>query len=128
MFDHISIGVSDMARSRAFYDAVLATLGFKRVMTFDAFAGYGTDDGYPRFCINPPLDKTKKAAPGPGTHICFQAPDRKSVQAFHAAALANGAKDDGPPGVRENYDPKYFAAFVLDPDGHKIEAVTYRPE
>ncbi len=128
MFDHISIGVSDIARSQAFYDAVLATLGFKRVMTFEAFAGYGTDDGYPRFCINPPLDKTKKAAPGPGTHICFQAPGRKAVQAFHAAALANGATDDGPPGVRQNYDPKYFAAFVLDPDGHKIEAVTYRPE
>ncbi len=128
MFDHISIGVSDMVRSRSFYDAVLATLGYKRVMTFDAFAGYGMDDGYPRFCINPPLDKTKPAAPGAGTHICFQAPGRKAVQAFHAAALANGAIDDGPPGVRENYDPKYFAAFVLDPDGHKIEAVTYRPE
>ena len=128
MLDHISLGVSDMARSRAFYDAVLSALGLKRVMTFDAFAGYGSEDGYPRFCINPPLDRTKAAAPGPGTHVCFTAPGRKAVDAFHAAALANGATDDGPPGIRANYDPKYYAAFVIDPDGHKIEAVTYRPD
>lgn len=128
MLDHISLGVSDMARSRAFYDAVLSTLGYKRVMTFDAFAGYGSEDGYPRFCINPPLDRTKAAAPGPGTHVCFTAPGRKAVDAFHAAALVNGATDDGPPGIRASYDPKYYAAFVIDPDGHKIEAVTYRPD
>ena len=71
---------------------------------------------------------TKAAAPGPGTHVCFAAPGRKAVDAFHAVALANGATDDGPPGVRANYDPKYYAAFVIDPDGHKIEAVTYRPD
>jgi catechol 2,3-dioxygenase-like lactoylglutathione lyase family enzyme len=128
MLDHISLGVSDMTRSRDFYDAVLATLGYRRVMTFDAFAGYGAEDGYPRFCINPPIDSAKPAAPGPGTHVCFLAPGRGAVDAFHAAALANGARDDGPPGIRVNYDPKYYAAFVLDPDGHKIEAVTYRPE
>ena len=66
MLDHISLGVSDMARARAFYDGVLSVLGYKRVMTFDAFPGYGVEDGYPRFCIHPPLDRTKAAAPGPG--------------------------------------------------------------
>ncbi len=128
MLDHISLGVSHMARARAFYDAVLSVLGYKRVMTFDAFAGYGDEDGYPRACINPPLDRTKAAAPGPGTHVCFTASDRKSAGTFDAAAHANGATDDGPPGLRANYDPKYYAAFVIDPDGHKIEAVTYRPD
>ncbi|MGQ9371937.1 VOC family protein [Azospirillum sp. ST 5-10] len=121
MIDHLSVPVSDFERSTAFYDAVLATVGYRRVMEFGRGAGYG--DGHPHFWINETADLP--AAPVAGFHIAFRAPDRAAVDAFHAAALAHGGRDNGAPGLRPLYHPDYYAGFVLDPDGHKLEAVCH---
>lgn len=127
ILDHIGLPVSDYARSVAFYDAVLAPLGISRVMEVtaemtggDAHAGYGA--AKPEFWIG-----TGDALKG-CLHVAFKAASRAEVDAFHAAALVAGAGDNGPPGVRAHYHPDYYAAFVLDPDGHNIEAVCHRPE
>jgi catechol 2,3-dioxygenase-like lactoylglutathione lyase family enzyme len=133
MIDHISLPVSDYARSRAFYDKVLGALGYKVAMEIaDApdfiGAGYGPAD-LPEAAFWIGAGRT----PGPppvspvGQHIAFQAPDRPAVDAFHSAAVAAGAQDNGPPGLRPHYHPNYYAAFVLDPDGHRLEAVCHRP-
>ncbi len=129
MIDHVSIPVADMAGARAFYDATLAPLGFKRMMNFDeqgrGASGYGTD--HPWFWIG--REGARKAAPvSQGSHIAFRAPSRAAVDAFYQAAMAGGAKDNGAPGLRPNYHPNYYAAFVFDPDGHHIEAVCHQPE
>jgi len=122
MIDHIILRVRDYKTSRDFYDAVLATLGYQRLMEFEGTqAGYGAD-GKPYFWIG------EDANPHPRTHIAFAAADRAAVDAFHQTALNFGAKSDGAPGVRENYHPSYYAAFVFDPDGHNIEAVCHTPE
>ena len=119
MIDHVVFWVTDMARSKAFYDRVLAPLGIKRITSDDhAFAGYGVP-GKGDFWIGP-----RDAVPI-GTHVAFAAPDRATVHAFYEAALAAGGRDNGKPGLRPQYNPNYYGAFVLDPDGHNIEAVCY---
>jgi catechol 2,3-dioxygenase-like lactoylglutathione lyase family enzyme len=119
MLDHVSLKVADYARSQAFYDAALKPLGVARVMgDGQHFAGYG--DSHPFFWIG--------QGPGGGSaHVAFAAQERATVDAFHAAALAAGGRDNGGPGVRPQYHPAYYGAFVLDPDGHNIEAVCHTP-
>jgi catechol 2,3-dioxygenase-like lactoylglutathione lyase family enzyme len=129
MLDHISLGVADFERSRRFYDAVLATLGSRRVYSFPDMAGYGQSEREPRFWIGTPIDPGRgPVRPSNGMHFCFAAPDRDAVRAFHRVALEWGGRDDGAPGLRTVYHPHYYAAFVIDLDGHKIEAVCHRPE
>lgn len=127
MIDHLSLGVADLDRSRDFYDRVLPTLGYRRVWEVEGGYGYGPDDETPLFWINLPLDGSRRASAGNGTHIAFSASSRAAVRAFHEAALAAGGTDNGKPG-RRDYTPTYYAAFVLDPDGHAIEAVCHQPE
>ena len=127
MLDHVSLGVTDLERSRRFYDAVLRPLGLVRTVDFQ---GRGSDYGAMagqlgvEFTITVEMDGV---SPLQGMHVCFRAPDRKAVHAFHAAALMAGGRDDGGPGVRMQYHPDYYAAFALDPDGHRIEAVCHAP-
>jgi catechol 2,3-dioxygenase-like lactoylglutathione lyase family enzyme len=121
MLHHVSVGVADVARAAQFYDAVLGTLGYKRVMEFMPYAiAYG--ETAPTFWVQLPHDKNS-ASVGNGVHIGFIARSKDAVQSFHAAGLANGGKDNGAPGPRPDYGPDYFGAFVLDLDGNKIEAV-----
>lgn len=123
MLHHLSFGVRDLARSSAFYDAALGALGFRRVYTGEASAGYGLVDGQDLLLLN--LDPDARA-PGAGFHLAFAAPSRAAVDAFHAAALAAGGHDNGAPGLRPEYGPEYYAAFVIDPEGHRVEAVVNR--
>lgn len=122
MFDHLSIGVKTLGRSGAFYDAVLRPLGFRRLYEGEAGLGYGADN--PRFWIEQ-VAKPVPPDPQSGLHICFRAPSRAAVDAFHAAALAAGGGDNGAPGLRPQYTPTYYAGFIFDPDGYRIEAVCY---
>ncbi|MGO9006269.1 MAG: VOC family protein [Beijerinckiaceae bacterium] len=121
MLDHVTIAVSDMKRSKAFYDYVLKTLGIERLHDADngAYAGYGADRK-PFFWIG------LREQVLTGTHIAFAAPNRETVDRFYAAAIAAGGRDNGAPGLRLHYHPNYYGAFVLDPDGHNIEAVCHR--
>jgi catechol 2,3-dioxygenase-like lactoylglutathione lyase family enzyme len=120
MLHHISLGVSDLARSAAFYDAVLAPLGYVRVWTDETAIGYGVAGGGDKLAIKL---RDGAVAPGPGFHLALAAPDRASVDRFHEAALRHGGRDNGAPGLRPQYGPGYYAAFVVDPDGYRIEAV-----
>jgi len=128
MLHHLSFGVADLARSGAFYDAVLFPLGYVRVLTHEPGAGYkeaaigyglpGAEDGFGirwRPQGNP--------VPGDGFHVAFRARSREAVTAFYRAALENGGRDNGGMGLHPEHGPDYFAAFVFDPDGHRIEAV-----
>ncbi len=130
MIDHLSLRVGDLERSRAFYDRVLATLGYGRTMDVDEAdyeaSGYGPGEE-PTFSIG--VGKEPMPAPQPeiGQHIAFAAPDRASVARFHAEALAAGGRDNGAPGLRPEYHPNYYAAFIIDPDGYHIEAVCHQP-
>ncbi len=123
MIDHISIAVSDLKSAELFYSALLAPLGLDKLREWpDAAIGYGKK--YPEFWIN------KRAAMSPvktdsGVHICLRAPSTEAVDAFHAAALTGGGLSDGAPGFRPEYNQKYYAAFICDPDGNRIEAVTF---
>ena len=120
MIDHIEIFVSDGPRARAFYDAALAPLGIKLLLTVGTQVqalGYG--DTRPFFWVTPSPRLT-----GP-LHVAFTAPTRALVDAFHAAALAAGGRDNGGPGLRPQYHPNYYGAFVFDPDGHNVEAVCH---
>jgi catechol 2,3-dioxygenase-like lactoylglutathione lyase family enzyme len=117
---HLSFGVKDLDRAAAFYDAALAPLGVVRVWANATGVGYGAPDGQDRLALFP---VSAPVAPGPGFHLAFDAPTLAAVDAFHAAALAAGGEDRGPPGLRPHYGPTYYAAFVTDPDGHKLEAV-----
>ncbi len=119
MFDHISIGVRDLARSRRFYDATLGALGYDRLSVDDSSLGYGK--GAVGLWIGVAAAPVPPD-PGSNLHFCFTAPTRASVDAFHAAALAAGGSDNGAPGLREAYGPSYYAAFVVDPDGYRLEA------
>ncbi|MGE0424022.1 MAG: VOC family protein [Reyranellaceae bacterium] len=119
MLDHVSIGVKDIARTRKFYDAVMKPLGYKCLSAGEGSLGYGKEGVV--FWIS------ASEAPVPadmrsGLHFCFTAPDRKAVDAFHAAGLKNGGKDNGKPGLRADYSPTYYASFVIDPDGYRVEA------
>jgi catechol 2,3-dioxygenase-like lactoylglutathione lyase family enzyme len=119
MLDHVSIGVSDIPRAGTFYDAVLKPLGYTRLSDGAEALGYGAKSAALWILA---AKKPVKVDMDSGLHFCFQAPDRKSVDAFHAAALEQGGKDNGKPGVRADYSPSYYAAFVVDPDGYRIEA------
>jgi catechol 2,3-dioxygenase-like lactoylglutathione lyase family enzyme len=123
MLDHLSIQCADVARSAAFYDAVLAPLGGRRLMDFGEVIGYGVDPK-PDFWLGP-------RATGEGfreSHIAFAAPDRAAVRAFFEAALAAGAEPLHEPRVWPEYHPNYYGAFVRDPDGNNVEAVSHVPE
>jgi len=119
MIAHLSIGVRDMQRARKFYDAALAPLGYRCRVPGDEAAGYGA--GSADFWLLK-TESPVPADPKSGLHVCFSAPDRAAVDAFHKAALAAGGADNGKPGIRAEYDPNYYAAFVIDPDGYRIEA------
>ncbi len=126
MIHHVSLGVSDLARAAAFYDAVLVPLGYRRTFEVDGVAiAYG--EKFPEFWIGGPLDRSRPASAGNGTHVAFTAPSQEAVAQFHAAALAIGGIDDGAPGPRPEYGPDYHGAFVRDPDGNKIEACQNQP-
>jgi catechol 2,3-dioxygenase-like lactoylglutathione lyase family enzyme len=126
MLDHVSVGVIDLDRSRRFYDAALRPLGLVRTLDFEE---RGSDYGFAAGQTGVEFTITREAAvaPATGMHVCFRATDRDAVHAFHAAALAAGGRDDGPPGLRTRYHGDYYAAFVLDPDGHRVEAVCHAP-
>jgi catechol 2,3-dioxygenase-like lactoylglutathione lyase family enzyme len=123
MLHHISLGVRDLQASGAFYDGILGTLGYRRVFDGDASIGYGLVDGEDILLLNLCPDAT---APGDGFHLAFAAPSRASVDAFHQNGLAAGGRDNGAPGLRPDYGDAYYAAFLVDPDGHRVEAVINR--
>lgn len=120
MLHHISFGVRDLALAGAFYDAALGALGFRRVFEDDDAIGYGLEDDKDLLCLKLRPDATP---PGAGFHMAFSAPSRAAVDAFHADALRIGGRDNGAPGLRLDYGDHYYAAFLVDPDGHRIEAV-----
>ncbi len=122
MIDHISVGVSDLERSARFYEAALAPLGLARLVSRPATIGFGKD--YPEFWINF-RDRMPQIAPASGVHICLRARSTAAVDAFHAAALVAGGRSDGAPGLRPHDRVRYYAAFIIDPDGNRIEAVTF---
>jgi catechol 2,3-dioxygenase-like lactoylglutathione lyase family enzyme len=128
MIDHLGIDVADYAASRAFYERVLATLGYGMVMEVTRAQSGGYEGcgfgppGRPHFWVG-----TGRGTPGSGSHIAFSAQSRAQVDAFHAAALAAGARDNGAPGLRPHYHPNYYGAFAIDLDGHNIEAVCHLP-
>ena len=118
MINHVSIGVPDLAAAGKFYDAALKPLGYKKLHDSAEALGYGAD--------NPELWVMKAARPvadddGSGLHLCLDAPSRAAVDGFHAAALGAGGRDNGKPGVRKDYGDNYYAAFVKDPSGYRIE-------
>jgi catechol 2,3-dioxygenase-like lactoylglutathione lyase family enzyme len=122
MIDHISVGVSDLDRSAAFYEAVLAPLGLSRLVTRPGTIGFGKS--YPEFWIN--LRHTVAPVPqDSGCHIALRAKSASAVDQFHASALNAGGSSDGAPGPRPHDRVRYYAAFVRDPDGNRIEAVTF---
>ena len=122
MIDHVSIAVRDLTAATRFYEAVLAPLGYVRLVTRPATVGFGKKD--PEFWLNErramtPVDTDT------GSHICLRASSVEAVQAFHAAAVASGGRSDGAPGPRADENEGYYAAFIRDPEGNKIEAVTF---
>ncbi len=127
MLDHLSLGVSGLASAAAFYDAVLAPLGYIRLFSNERGVGYGLAGAKDeQFAILASGADAK--APGVGCHVAFVATDRAAVDAFHAIAIERGAVDEGPPGLRPPYGPGYYAAFVRDLDGYRIEAVFHEPQ
>jgi catechol 2,3-dioxygenase-like lactoylglutathione lyase family enzyme len=118
VFDHVGLEVADLARSARFYDAVLATLGIRRVFESDAAIAYGSHE--PRLWI---VARGRGPAPGFG-HVAIAAAGRAAVDAAHGAALRAGGRDDGAPGPRPHYGPRYYSAYVRDPDGLRIEVVS----
>jgi catechol 2,3-dioxygenase-like lactoylglutathione lyase family enzyme len=119
---HVSVGTNDVARSKRFYDAVLPILGILPMAEEEGGLGYGS--GTFHFSVQIPIDG-RPATVGNGSHIAFAVEDRSMVERFHATALEHGGTNDGAPGLRADYDANYYAAFARDPDGHKIEAMTY---
>ena len=121
MIDHAGFGVHDYAASKAFYERALAPLGITLIMEpFGKAAGFG-EGGKPFFWLE------EGRTPVTEVHVAFEARDRSTVDAFHAAAVAAGGTDNGAPGVREIYHPSYYGAYVLDPDGNNVEAVCHKP-
>jgi catechol 2,3-dioxygenase-like lactoylglutathione lyase family enzyme len=121
MIDHTAVSVTDIAKSKVFYHTALAPLGYSLLMEFEEAAGFGIAPK-PDFWIG--VGSTS----APRGHVAFRAESRKQVDAFYKAALAAGGKDNGPPGLRPHYHANYYGAFVLDPDGHNVEAVCHTPE
>ena len=121
MITHVSIGVRDIDRSKRFYDATLEPLGYKCLRAARSLSGYG----YGRDSIALWVVQAERPVPADeksGLHFCFAAPDTAAVDAFHSAAMASGGHDNGAPGLRPIYGPDYYAAFIIDPDGYRIEA------
>jgi catechol 2,3-dioxygenase-like lactoylglutathione lyase family enzyme len=124
VIDHLSLGTADLAHATAFYDAALAPLGIVRVWSYPEAVGYGLPGGGDKLALKA---RPGAAPPGAGFHLALSARSREEVDAFHRAALAAGGRDDGPPGLRPKYGPGYYAAFVVDPDGHRLECVRHEP-
>jgi catechol 2,3-dioxygenase-like lactoylglutathione lyase family enzyme len=123
MIDHVSIAVRDLARAARFYQPLLGALGMIKLREWpDAAIGYGNK--YPEFWINKRAAMVSVVADS-GVHICFRAPSTEAVDTFHAVALAAGGASDGAPGLRAQYHENYYSAFIRDPDGNRIEAVTF---
>jgi catechol 2,3-dioxygenase-like lactoylglutathione lyase family enzyme len=120
MLHHLSLAVLDLQRAAAFYDAVLAPLGYTQVFADDEAVGYGLPGGDDQLCLKLAAHVT---VPGPGFHLAFTATEPAQVHLFHAAALHHGGRCNGLPGPRPEYGESYYAAFVFDPDGYRIEAV-----
>lgn len=126
MLGHISLGVRDLAKAAAFYDAILLPLGYCRTDTAGGSIGYGLpDSANDRLRL---FERSEASPPGPGFHLAFIAPTRAAVDQCHEAALQHGGADAGAPGWRPQYGPDYYAAFFVDPDGHKLEAKYPPPE
>ncbi|UPJ66705.1 VOC family protein [Bradyrhizobium sp. 191] len=125
MIDHVSVGVSDLDRAAKFYEAALASLGLMRLVTRPRTVGFGK--AYPEFWINL-REAMPHVAPESGVHICLRARTTAEVDAFHAAALSAGGGSDGAPDIRPHDRVRYYAAFVTDPDGNRIEAVMFPQE
>src|SRR3954469_4989918 len=119
MIDHLSIGVRDLARAKRFYDAALKPLGYACLSEGEGGLGYGAAE--PALWLNL-VERPVPPDEASGLHVCFAAPSRKAVDAFHAAALGAGGRDNGAPGLRPDYGPGYYAAFAVDPDGYRVEA------
>lgn len=122
MLHHISLGTADLERAKAFYDPVMRQLGLLCTLEVEEAVGYGA--GITVFSINRPANN-KPASVGNGTHVAFEVEKRAAVDAFFRKAVEHGGTPDGAPGLRPEYDQHYYAAFVLDPDGNKIEALTF---
>jgi catechol 2,3-dioxygenase-like lactoylglutathione lyase family enzyme len=119
MINHVSIGVRDLVRTKRFYEAALQPLGYRCLSEESGSLGFGRDAiAFSVSVVEHPVPAEKDS----GLHFCFTAPTRSSVDAFHSAALGAGGRDNGKPGVRAEYDADYYAAFVVDPDGYRIEA------
>jgi len=125
MFSHVTLGTNDWDRARPFWIAVMEVLGHPVLREFPGGMAFGEPDG-PKTFIVPPFDR-KEARPGNGVHIAYIVKSRSTVDAFHAAALAHGGSDEGAPGLRPHYHPNYYAAYVRDPDGNKLQAVCHSP-
>lgn len=121
MLHHISFAVEDLARAASFYDAALSSLGYTRVWADETAVGYGLPGGGDKFAIKSRPNGT--VAPGEGFHVAFAAPSRTAVDSFYRAAIAHGGRDNGGSCLHPEYGEHYYAAFVFDPDGHRIEAV-----
>jgi catechol 2,3-dioxygenase-like lactoylglutathione lyase family enzyme len=120
MLHHVSLPVSDLEKSTSLYNAALSALGYKRVCSGTDFSGYGFEEGKDKFTIK---HVTPSASAGPRFHLAFNATSQDAVNSFYRAALEHGAACNGEPGFRKHYGPNYYAAFVIDLDGHHIEAV-----
>ena len=124
LIDHVSLAVTNLDRSRRFYDAVLAPLGITLLSSDGRIAAYHRG-GPDEFLL---MRSDAAPLPVPGSHVCFSAPSREAVREFHRAGIDAGGKDNGAPGLRPHYSAVYYAAFLIDPDGHRIEAVTRGPD
>ncbi len=120
MIDHVSIGARSLAAAKRFYDRAFLPLGFKALSESPGSLGYGDDDAI-QFWVSE-TSSPVAADPKSGLHFCFRAPTRRSVDEFHAAGLAAGGRDNGKPGLRPDFGPDYYAAFIVDPDGYRLEA------
>jgi catechol 2,3-dioxygenase-like lactoylglutathione lyase family enzyme len=125
MIDHVSVAVSELEHAAQFYEATLTPLGLSRLVTRPATVGFGKS--YPEFWINLRAEMAQ-VAPDSGVHVCLRAKSTADVDAFYAAALKAGGRSDGAPGLRPHDRVRYYAAFVVDPDGNRIEAVTFPAE
>jgi|SRR5579871_6378656 len=124
MLSHVSIGVKDLARARRFYDAALRPLGYRRLYDSDGAIAYGADA--PKLWVLG-VERPVASDSASGLHLCFDAARRADVDGFHAAALKAGGRDNGRPGLRADYGENYYAAFVIDPDGYRLEAYSASP-
>jgi catechol 2,3-dioxygenase-like lactoylglutathione lyase family enzyme len=126
MYSHTTLGTNDIVKAEKFYDAIMAALGHPVLFKMRGSVAYGTPTGEKLFIV-PPFDG-KEATAGNGVHVAFKVDSRAIVDAFYAAAIANGGTDEGPPGLRAHYHPNYYGAYVRDPGGNKIQAVCHRKD